>query len=134
MSGPDDEIRTLESLQKQAEFLKCTFYSGAPNLLLLDLDDPNAFLQFHQMLKLLQEHIDVTKIDEWTSRSGSGLHVVLRIDAELSIAERAGLQACLGSDPRRELLAIVHDWSKQDENPGLFKPKAEPTAVPVVPQ
>jgi hypothetical protein len=116
--------RDLASLQKQAELKGCTFYEGAPDLLLLDLDEPSALTNFQNLLPLLAEHLPVEEVERWRSSGGIGTHVVLRLTgADLSISERACHQACLGSDPKRELLAILHASDGTDLFPGLFKPK-----------
>lgn len=100
-----------------------TVIRGTPRTLLLDLDTPDHILQYEQTLGMLKSFVDVTALEEWASKSGTGKHVHISVDREMTATERILLQACLGSDPLHEILSLVTGiWQDNAEPTVLFKP------------
>lgn len=58
----------------------------------------------------------------WRSKSGLGFHVVVKLETPIDIYRRLALQAALGSDPKRELLAVMRASNGVAEPSVLFKP------------
>ena len=51
-------------------------------------------------------------VDRIQTRShGGGAHIYLRMNVDLPRIERITLQACLGSDPVREMLSLLRHWN-----------------------
>jgi hypothetical protein len=96
-----------------------------PDILLLDLDSETAHAQYKRNLSLLQKHFGLVEVDTYRSKSmkENHWHVVVKCDP-CDITTRIALQLALGSDYRREGMALM---MIQDgiENPSfLYKPKA----------
>lgn len=133
-------VHTLQDLQKFAEEHGCELFTH-PMALLLDIDKKDQTIDV-DLLHLVHEKFGVPLVlsdeDMWTSRGGN-LHVVLNweperfptvtdtpeMDQRIWPIVRFALQAILGSDPKREAIAL-HDFlvSGEDTN-SLFKPKKE---------
>ncbi len=84
-----------------------------PNELFLDIDSEADFEKFESLILIFKEHRD--ELCSWTKRpSPSGkpgrYHVVVTLSAPVKDQmERIVLQALLGSDTKRELIAYVDD-------------------------
>lgn len=89
--------------------------------LLLDLDSAWAREQFDRVLPIVNEHIGVDHVEEWSSKSGN-THVKVVLIQSLPIDMRVLLQAALGSDGVREALALVQHRNGCEEPSVLFKP------------
>lgn len=92
--------------------------------LLLDLDTGAAQDQYRRMFKSIGSVYGLNPLRQWQSKSGVGLHVVLTC-SPMSFQERVALQACLGSDPVREALAIAMAADGHENPSVLFKPATE---------
>jgi hypothetical protein len=103
----------------------------------LDVDSDTAMSRFSDGLRLLKslaaEHggiVDVLTFDEpviLPSKSGAmHRHVWLKLRRPLPIGDRIALQAILGSDPERELLALAGAWHGKAKPVVLFRPSATP--------
>ena len=93
------------------------------NELYLDLDNDEALLRYQERYPVLSTIMGCHEVNRWKSKSGLGYHVVLELQEPKSDVIRIGMQAILGSDPKREALAYsrIH---KGIPNPILlFKPK-----------
>lgn len=91
------------------------------NELLLDFDNSVAYDHFENVIHILEEYWGVVSRKESPSLSGKPghVHVIVRLNTQLTSLERIAIQAALGSDGKRELLGIVrvhHD----DPHPTLF--------------
>lgn len=93
-----------------------------PGLLLLDLDNPEALAHYETHLPLVARDFDLLEVSRYTSQSGKGTHIVLSCAPIKDMNLRIALQAVLGSDRKREALALR--MAKQGiENPSwLFRP------------
>lgn len=94
-----------------------------PRTLLIDLDDRASLETYQNQLKILQQYMAAVEIGSWRSKSDNW-HKVVKVDRDLSIEERLGLQAMLGSDVKRELLGFldVNNRGDSDDRIVLFKP------------
>ena len=126
-------VRNLAQLAERAEERECTLYSANPDELTLDIDQKitlNAWMEqrkFH--LELLAEKFkEAQVISSWNSRHGN-LHVVIRLGKVLPKTAMIALQASLGSDPVREILAtwealVIDEHADEPEDTrSLFRPK-----------
>jgi hypothetical protein len=80
---------------------------GTPSTLLLDIDDGLTFNR--ELFMVLEENLPGIEITgEWTSKDGKGKHMVIELPFAINADQRLCLQACLGSDPKRELLGVLY--------------------------
>ena len=100
-----------------------------PNELFVDLDDEGSLVHMHEMLSVLRSNgygCQVVAITE--SKSGKGhRHARLKVDHLLEPIDRIALQACLGSDRKRELLSFLRIGSSVPTTT-FFEPKEKSTA------
>jgi len=115
------EVNTIEDLTAIADQLQCTLYKGKANELLLDLDDEGTMVNM-DVRNIVHEKFKILEEVSWTSRRG-GRHIVLTLGTELPPPVRIGLQAALGSDPKREMLALWEWQMAGTDTISLFKPK-----------
>jgi hypothetical protein len=142
----ENTFDTLDKLRETAEGLDCTLETAEPNELLLDLDEylgnDSEFLRwrhnFQGVLEIIGEkfgkpyepsddkHIDngPYSFEHWASRSGK-LHVRVVLDLHLPVVQALVLQAALGSDPKREVLALFEhrESDSKEDTRSLFRPK-----------
>lgn len=90
--------------------------------LLLDLDNEQALAQFDRVYPVVAEHFGATDIERWRSKSGN-THIRLRLAMPQPWAVRYALQAALGSDGVRDVLAVVQMLNGCDEASMLFRPQ-----------
>lgn len=92
--------------------------------LFVDVDSDAAMDWLLQMLPSLEDEEGALTVEVVTVVvSKSGLphrHVYLRASRALSSLERVALQACLGSDRKRELLSLLRVWSGAARPPTVF--------------
>jgi hypothetical protein len=121
----DDQysVHTLEELEQIAAKLGCDLYKGKENELLLDLDDASFGYMNNVVYSLVNEHFEIVGELGWPSRSGNR-HVVLTLTRPLPVPVRIGLQAALGSDPKREALALWEWQQLKTDTISLFRPRA----------
>ena len=139
------KVHTLEELRKLAEEYGCTLAVASPSQLFLDLDsytvigdDVHASEVFHEWrdhnetrLALVNEKFVVEGFQHWRSRRGH-LHVVIDLGMEVERYAAIALEASLGSDPRRQILAVYEAMTSVEDTRSLFRPKVpEPVAKPV---
>lgn len=98
---------------------------STPKTLLLDLDNAAAVAQYVRMREKVREFYALNVGWEWKSRSGNQ-HVVLELRDPLPVETRLLLQAVLGSDPMRELLARQRLVHGETEPCLLFRPPHNP--------
>ena len=76
------------------------------------------------MHTLLKKHFWFT--GETTTPSGSGLphrHVIITLGKPMDLLARIALQACMGSDPTRELLSVRRALDKEENVVIFFEKK-----------
>lgn len=98
--------------------------------LLLDIDSDADYAWLAAMLPILNSacpNMGALIREEWLSKSGTHRHVKVSVCELLSVEERVLLQAVLGSDRKRELLAYSRILKGVRDNniSTLFRPPAE---------
>lgn len=74
----------------------------------MDLDSKADILWYKYAFPKVLEFFPLREIEQWPSKSGKGIHVVLESSTiPLSIEERLLLQCILGSDRLRELYSMA---------------------------
>jgi hypothetical protein len=68
--------------------------------------------------------MSVEIVEEYRSRGGNR-HIILRVGMQISDLERVLLQAVLGSDPQREVLAWIRIRQGIPYPSSLFKPREQ---------
>lgn len=139
---PEDEEyeeaqRTREYLSQLAESYGCEAVFGEPNIIQLDLDSEEAVTRYRAAYAIVERTSTLPphRVEEWTSRSGKGLHVQLILDIPIPPERRVIWQALLGSDPVRETLNYLNDRAtKNDGTIVLFRPLSPPPGATVCPQ
>jgi hypothetical protein len=119
-------LRIHEALEKVKKETGKDFavVMGDDFTLTLDLDTPEAVDVFTVNLAILQQIEEISEMDRWASKNGVGVHIKLRTKYRYYSDQRAGIQALLGSDPKREALGYVNGRKFPKEEPFcLFKPK-----------
>lgn len=99
-----------------------TVIEGSSNHLLIDIDSGAAHDQFDRMILFLGDKLSILSIEWWYSKSGKHKHYYITLGEHLSAVQRIALQAILGSDPKRELLAIIRSTKGVAEPSLLFQP------------
>jgi len=116
-----------EFARQRADEKNCTIEYSDDYTLQLDIDSETAYDTFHEQLHLLED-LDLLGIapgslfEERRSRNGNR-HITIKLRDPLPITERILLQACLGSDLKRELLAYAGVLKGQNNPVLLFRPK-----------
>ena len=114
--------------KKLAESRGLEVVHSTEDALLLDLDTGAQQDQFMVMLgraKNIEGLKGLFEKERWVSKSGRGIHVVVQLPHSFSVTERLLLQACLGSDPMRELLGMFLERHGEANPIMLFKPKVK---------
>lgn len=123
MSGSSLTQPELDDAIADAEARGFEVVRANDRTLLLDLDDEEAVATYRRVLPLLQERFEAVATD-WKSKSGN-THVKIALGAPLPWAVRYALEAALGSDGVRQVLAVLQMQNGCDEASVLFKPTAE---------
>lgn len=106
---------------KQAEDAGFVVCRGAPDVLLLDLDSPEAVAQFERVFEAFARNFDFLGAERWKSKSGN-THIRIRLSKPWDIQTRLVLQAALGSDGVKEMLTMLRVWNGIEEPSMLFQP------------
>lgn len=101
---PDSEYR-LNAVYERAEALGVHVILPPPNVLTVDLDNDTSKAVYDENIGILlnQEPEFVERTVVTTSRNGNQ-HMYIQLNRVVTELERLGLQAMLGSDPKREIL------------------------------
>lgn len=118
--------RTIEELQTIAADNNCDLFICAANQLALDLDTVGGITQMTDMLPFVNELFGVTKEERWASQSGN-VHCVIDLKDSVQPLTRILLQALLGSDPKREIIALA-ELNDGFAESTLFRPKGPTNA------
>ena len=121
MSGSSLQQDELDAAIKAATDAGFEVIRADATTLLLDLDTAPALEQFARVLPLVKEKYWVTKVEKWSSKSGN-THVRISLQDEVAWPVRYALQAALGSDGVREVLACIQMQNGCQEASLLFKP------------
>jgi len=112
-----------------AEATGMKVYRSTDTLLLLDLDDSESLFKYESMFPLLEKQFELVELNRWHSKSGIGWHVILLCSPQ-NMLTRITLQAVLGSDIKREALALLMHRDGIENCSWLFKPKVEKEVCP----
>lgn len=115
----NDTTREAIDTAKKAGF---DVFETSPFTLLLDIDKESDLEHYAELYPLAQQLYRVREISRWKSKDG-GTHIVLESEDYLSAWTRLILQACLGSDRKRELLGLNLFNQNAACFSFLFKPK-----------
>lgn len=110
--------------QRQAEERGCTIELADDHTLQLDIDTDVAYDVFLAQIDLMTR-LGTVQWNTWSARlSRSGhRHVTVTLVDPLPVTTRILLQACLGSDIKRELLSFSRVVKGQEHPVLLFRPK-----------
>jgi hypothetical protein len=120
-SDKPDYTKEFEKAVTDAEEKGFTAVRTRPNWVMLDLDDDDSQTTYRKQLPIARKVYGAKEYKQWRSKSG-GLHVILKVERDLSVVERIALQACLGSDRKRELLGLKLVSEGVPEPIVLFRP------------
>ncbi len=135
-SAQVDGYRSAESvrywsdayMRQQAEKKGCEVEIAQPNTLQIDIDSEEAYAFFEQQIDVLAS-LGTVDFETYTVRpSKNGLprrHITVLLTEPLPMETRILLQAVLGSDRKRELLAYTGFLRGQDNPVVFFRPKAK---------
>ena len=101
---------------------------GGKNTLLFDLDTEEALTVFRLRSQILEAkgfspHIVITRSEH------GNYHAVVTVTRDMTEGIRLAIQACLGSDWKREFLGVLRNLNKQESVSLLFQPQP-PVVVP----
>lgn len=121
--------RFAEDISEAAQKFEVIQSDGST--LLLDLDTPEALAQFERVLPKVKDVFGITKAAKWSSKSGN-THALVALSEPLPVLMRLALQAALGSDGVREVLALKR-WENGCHEPSvLFRPREnQPTEIAI---
>lgn len=113
-------------MRQQAEKKGCTVEIATDLELMIDIDSEEAFAFFEQQMEVLVS-LETIHFDHYIVRaSKSGLpkrHVTVFLVEPIDMTTRILLQAVLGSDRKRELLAFTGLLRGQENPVVFFRPK-----------
>lgn len=111
---------TRESIEAAAAEKNLTCIFPNANEAQIDLDGDAQLNE--RVLEVLRSNRPFPRIDRMQTTSKSGnRHVHLRFDRPLKTLERIVIQACLGSDPVREILSLLRHNEGSDYCTALFE-------------
>jgi hypothetical protein len=114
-SSGDGIIRTHEQCCEWARKLACTCKYAEPDELFIDIDTDRQFALFDAQVKLLKKHFWFKSVTTTPSKQGlPHRHIVVKMARAYDLMTRIALQACLGSDPMRELLSAKRAHEGED--------------------
>lgn len=121
---------TKDSIWAAANALGLTAFFADDYELQLDLDQPyGRALESVRIRQVLKDN-GVTIASKLQTRSKSGnMHVYFRLATPMTCLMRIALQACLGSDPVREVLSVLRDLKNAEETTALFETADEAKKV-----
>ncbi len=125
-NGTISEAVSTEEKERLASNVNCDVIVSQPYYVLVDLDVDKAGdsqARFDVGLNFMQSAGLVAMVESWVSKSGKNRHYKIQLNQPLSAIERVAVQAALGSDPIRELLAVFQAAHFGDHNIVLFRPR-----------
>lgn len=97
-----------ENAPDKAARLGLILVEPLPNEIFVDLDNDEEIQGFRKRINTFMKVFRDAEVS-YTTSSGGGIHAYISVpDAVFSVAERIALQAALGSDCLREIIAIDH--------------------------
>jgi hypothetical protein len=114
-------LRTVEEAKEEGTKEGFFIVQSTPTSILLDLDTAEALELYEEQLPRIQLYMEITELERWHSKS-KNWHVLLTLKKPMEFHKRIALQACLGSDLKKELISIINAALGQVEPSLLFKP------------
>ena len=124
----DGKVRTNEQMKEWAEKEGCYFEEADDKTLFIDVDTPEQLATFEGNLALAAHLFNIDKRPyNWQrtpSKSGPPhYHIRVHLPRRFSTLERVLLQACLGSDLRREMISMKRVLEGEDNVIVFFEKK-----------
>jgi acyl carrier protein len=125
-TGVDHVVQVKKMLEEADQADSYVIVPAGPNILQIDLDEPESVVLFKERYELLQKTLPTLDLSEITYTRSKSMrwHVTIYLKLPLSIHERIFLQMALGSDPIREICGYVNH-SKGHMNPILLLERKE---------
>lgn len=95
---------------------------SCPTKILLDLDSPTSIAAYETMLPVLTQRFCLGELDRYESSTPGHIHIVL-LCRDLPFDTRLSIQMALGSDMKREALALLMHAEGIHEPSFLARPK-----------
>jgi hypothetical protein len=120
-----DAIRFSDAMtHKMAEEKGLTILIADDNMLQLDIDEYDLTFCKRQIAMAIDLWPGLLGIPQYRrSKSGINWHVIIPLNCPLPLLERILLQACLGSDIKREMLCYAGHLKGHEHPVVLFRPK-----------
>ena len=116
----------FEESRKAAAAKGLEIVDTAPNRLLIDFDSPDT-KRFDLALSWLRSRFDLKELARWKSKGGKNWHILLSC-APCDFTKRIALQFALGSDFKRETLALLMQADGHEVS-FLFRPTEQLNAI-----
>ena len=127
-SSGDNIIRTTEQMLEWANNIDCNCIMATDKQLFVDIDTELHYEMFQHQIKLLKKHFYFKSISIAPSKQGlPHRHITIDMVDSYSVLERVALQACLGSDPTREMLSVRRAINKEENVVVFFEKRTTQT-------
>lgn len=100
--------RTDDQMREWAAAAGCNYINASDRQLFIDIDTEEQYAQLSRNFSIFKQYFGCEIVPSITP-SKSGLphrHIIMEMTKPLPLIARIALQACLGSDPVRELLSV----------------------------
>jgi hypothetical protein len=111
---------TPDDLENTARNLGMVVHYPDNNALFVDLDSPATLNEFYKRFAVLKAAEPDAWVNVKQSKSPGHFHAVVGLPRRVKQWERIALQAALGSDPKRELLACLKRTETGGPGPTCF--------------
>jgi len=124
----DGKVRTNEQMKAYAEAAGCTFEEADDRTLFIDIDSDLQYTVFVKNSQLAKKLFGPMPVKITESKSSNGhKHIRVTLPESWSLLQRLVLQACLGSDLKREMIGLKRQMAGE-ENVIVFFEKKEQNA------
>jgi hypothetical protein len=116
---------------QRAQARNATIEPANPQLLQIDLDGPEAYERFNELIEMWENIPELPRLGRVTvrpSRTPGNKHVTIALPHRYRVITRILMQALLGSDLRREMLAYASHRNHHPQPIVLFRPQEAPDA------
>lgn len=116
-------IRTDEEFSALAASLGCSFRVATSLELFIDIDTLEGLKMFNGLYPIVHKELGGHLMSITPSKSGPPhSHIVVTLKDPLPLLARIALQAALGSDPKREILATIRALRGEENVVVFFEP------------
>lgn len=109
-----------EKAEKKADALGLEMVLPDTNEVQIDLDSPGDIKVMRDGLKILKNKNEGYQFNKLTTSKSNNKHVYIKFDRTFKPMERIVVQACLGSDRKRELLGMMRVLNGTSDKPSLM--------------